>query len=290
MDSYLTIKDFDFKKLRGDVYIYYHTNNIALSPLHDHNYYEFIVMIFGSIKNLINGVETTLVENSITFLRPRDMHYLYKDENDNSNFHFVNVSVSNEVMNDLFVYPLNSYYRSLLDGPHLPVTVSLPQITAKQILTVIKELNTVSRENNDIYKASTRMAIANIYFENLNRNELQLEKRTNMPYWLHEFQQKLIQSDVFVRDNNYIYALSGKTREHLSRAYKKFFHKTLNEAVIDLRINLACNLLQHTDMSVTDISFESGFYNLSTFHHHFKEKIHYSPNAYRNSNISSDDK
>jgi len=216
------------------------------------------------------------------------MHRVYQEENDNSNFQFVNVSVSNEVMNDLFVYPLNSHYRRLLDDPELSVTVSLSAKETQKILTVVKEFNTVSRDNNDAYKAAIRMAIANIYFENLKKNDFQLEKRSNMPYWLHEFQQNLVRPDVFVQDNNYIYALSGKTREHLSRAYKKFFNKTLNDAIIDLRVNLACNLLQHTDMSVTDISFEIGFYNLSTFHHHFKEKMHYSPNEYRNMNISSD--
>lgn len=75
--------------------------------------------------------------------------------------------------------------------------------------------------------------------------------------------------------------LYGKSKEHLARSMKKYTGMTLSRYINDLRINYAANLLLNTNLSVTDICFESGFGNVSCFYKSFNEAYGVSPNKYR---------
>lgn len=63
--------------------------------------------------------------------------------------------------------------------------------------------------------------------------------------------------------------------------YKKVTGQTFMETVIDYRINYAIQQLIHSDKSISDISFESGFVDVSHFYKLFKRKIKLSPLNYR---------
>lgn len=65
------------------------------------------------------------------------------------------------------------------------------------------------------------------------------------------------------------------------RYFKKISRKTFTKFVNEYRIVHASKLLAETSMSVTDISFESGFNNFSHFNKRFKEFTGKSPSDYR---------
>ncbi len=75
--------------------------------------------------------------------------------------------------------------------------------------------------------------------------------------------------------------ISGKTKEHLSREFKKYFGITPTKFINNLKLNYSANLLTSMDESIPFISFESGFENLSHFYHLFKLKYDISPNRFR---------
>ncbi|TDQ19012.1 AraC family transcriptional regulator [Algoriphagus boseongensis] len=66
-----------------------------------------------------------------------------------------------------------------------------------------------------------------------------------------------------------------------SRYFKSRVNKTFSDFVTDVRVSHACKLLHETDMNVSEISFESGFYTLSNFNKLFKERIKKTPLEYR---------
>ena len=67
-------------------------------------------------------------------------------------------------------------------------------------------------------------------------------------------------------------------------AFCRFFRektgKSLSEYVNDLRIGYACRLIIEGKLSVSQISFESGFNNLSNFNRTFKKHTGYTPTNY----------
>lgn len=66
------------------------------------------------------------------------------------------------------------------------------------------------------------------------------------------------------------------------RYFKKISRKTFTRFVNEYRVVHASKLLAETAISITEVSFESGFNNFSHFNKLFKEFTGKSPSAYRN--------
>jgi AraC-like DNA-binding protein/mannose-6-phosphate isomerase-like protein (cupin superfamily) len=64
------------------------------------------------------------------------------------------------------------------------------------------------------------------------------------------------------------------------RFFKEKTGKSLSEYVNDMRISYACRLIIEGKISVSQISFESGFNNLSNFNRTFKKHTGYTPTNY----------
>ena len=64
--------------------------------------------------------------------------------------------------------------------------------------------------------------------------------------------------------------------------FKKLTRKTFMEAVTDYRIDYAAQQLIHTNHSISQIGFDSGFNDISNFHKTFKARMQRSPLNYRN--------
>lgn len=76
-------------------------------------------------------------------------------------------------------------------------------------------------------------------------------------------------------------AIAHMTTNAFCKYYKKMTGQTFMDTVIDTRINYAVQQLLHSDKSISDISFESGFGDISHFYKLFKRKIKQSPLSYR---------
>lgn len=73
-------------------------------------------------------------------------------------------------------------------------------------------------------------------------------------------------------------------RSVISKAYDKSVSEYLNER----RVQAACNLLlESSNMTLDEISFEAGFASLNTFKSVFKEAIGLTPDKYRDQMIQS---
>ncbi len=80
---------------------------------------------------------------------------------------------------------------------------------------------------------------------------------------------------------NDVAALIHMTPNAFCKYFQKVSRRTLIETVLLYRINYAVSQLLHTNLSVADICYESGFGNLSHFNKAFKDKMKLSPLQYR---------
>ncbi|ARV16580.1 AraC family transcriptional regulator [Polaribacter sp. SA4-12] len=71
------------------------------------------------------------------------------------------------------------------------------------------------------------------------------------------------------------------SKEAFCRFFKKTFDKTYSNYVSEYKITIASKMLIETDLSVSEIGYESGFNNLSFFHRQFNKYKQMTPNAYR---------
>ena len=75
--------------------------------------------------------------------------------------------------------------------------------------------------------------------------------------------------------------IANMTTNAFCKYFKKITRKTFMETIIEYRINYAIQQLVQTDKPISDISFESGFGDVSHFYKMFKIKMGVSPLNYR---------
>ena len=73
------------------------------------------------------------------------------------------------------------------------------------------------------------------------------------------------------------------SEKYISRYFKEHFHITLSQYVTYLRLEHAKQMLQETDISVTEVAMQSGYQNISYFIRSFKKTYGVSPLKYRKS-------
>ena len=77
-------------------------------------------------------------------------------------------------------------------------------------------------------------------------------------------------------------ALINMTPQSFCKYFKRLTRKTFIEAVTDYRVDYAAQQLIQTEHSISQVSFDSGFNDLSHFHKIFKTRMELSPLCYRN--------
>lgn len=74
---------------------------------------------------------------------------------------------------------------------------------------------------------------------------------------------------------------ANMSKEAFCRFFKERTGKTYTEFLNELRIHKSCHLLQETDLSISQIAFQTGFQNLSYFNRAFKKYILTTPKSFR---------
>lgn len=73
----------------------------------------------------------------------------------------------------------------------------------------------------------------------------------------------------------------GYTLSYFSRVFRRNFKQPISSYIIQLRINQACMLLKHTELSVSDIAYMIGYSSPFYFSTQFRKMKDYSPTDYR---------
>jgi AraC-like DNA-binding protein len=75
--------------------------------------------------------------------------------------------------------------------------------------------------------------------------------------------------------------LSNLSVSAFSRFFKSRVNKSFSDFLTEVRISHACKLLHETDLNISEISYDCGFFTLSNFNKLFKERIKMTPVQYR---------
>jgi AraC-like DNA-binding protein len=106
------------------------------------------------------------------------------------------------------------------------------------------------------------------------RNEVDSDRiKKVLEHVSENFQNQIMLDDVA--------QLANMSESAFSRYFKKRTRKTFSNFLTEIRIEYACKLLQNDKMSISQIAFDSGFYNLSNFNRQFKSIKKITPLAYR---------
>jgi len=105
-------------------------------------------------------------------------------------------------------------------------------------------------------------------------SEHQSERITSAcQYIFDHFQEDIAQSDVAQH--------IGYSPSAFTRFFRRHTHQTFRQFLSEVRLGQACNRLLHSDQSITEIAYDTGFKNQSSFNRSFRERYGISPREYR---------
>lgn len=73
----------------------------------------------------------------------------------------------------------------------------------------------------------------------------------------------------------------GLTPRHVQRRFKAATGKTLQQALLDIRLDNARRLLRDTPLTISEIAMETGFSDLNRFPGYFRKRYGCTPRVYR---------
>lgn len=246
------------------VFIYNKTESV--SGLHQHDYYEFTIVLTGRYYQEINGKKILLERGDFVFIPIGSHHQSFYDFGATR---ILNVGISKAFF--------DKHYLSLLPSYFIASQVyELKNEFLSYIESVIGSLNFRHTEFNEFIEIVT--------FNVVNRLRHHRENRTqdDIPLWLRDTVNEMHDKQKFGENAlvNMV-MLSGKSQEYLTRATRRYFDKTPMQIIHDIRINFAKKQLEITNYSITDIAFDAGYSSPSLFIKTFKKITSLTPNSYR---------
>ncbi len=243
---------------------------------HSHDYFEIFLTLKGSAEHMVNGTSFSVGRGYLIFVRDKDVHdYLSRSQG----FEFVNLAFTKNTLEALFGYLGNGIDSGLLLKCEYPPSIRLTESETDRLYMKLTELNALNFNDKKRLKLRMRALLVEI-FTNYFCDIRPLDSK--IPLWLENAYEKMKLPKNFIAGKERFFELCGRTREHATRTLAKHYSVSPSNYINELRLCYAANLLRSSNLSVTDICYESGFGNLSWFYSEFEKKFKISPKAYRN--------
>lgn len=242
--------------------------------LHYHDYYEIFMMVTGKAEHTVNGKSYILTDGQLLFIRDFDAH-CYKSIN-GEYFEFINICFSKELLDSLFLYLGDGFPKELLFSAPFPPTVTLSLAKRDDFFFQFTHLS--AQTEPSCATTTAKIFLHDVFTKYFNNFTV---SQHEAPLWLETVCERMKKPKYFTQGVDKMFELSGKSREHLARSMKKYYHTSPSEYVTDLRLEYSVTLLTSSTLSATDICFECGFGNLSWFYKLFIKKYGITPVDYR---------
>lgn len=236
--------------------------------IHAHPEYEIIMVIGGTLKVETEGSMYNLHEMDIVIINSNKYHILEGDEDTE----IIIVQIQDDYVASLFndeKPKFSNYYTKKNNFKLSSLVLNLflsnyknpenHKMIMKYLETIVKELDKLDSNTYTlkIAEMGTREIVLAVIEDFSKDNTLTLESLANK------------------------YQISYS---HLSREFLNVSRLHFTDYIRHVRINFAVHRLLNTNMSQTDVAFESGFSNSQVFSRTFKEIFKQTPSQFRNNN------
>ncbi len=240
---------------------------ISSYPTHWHEFYEMELILSGSGSYIIDGVERNIEKNMLFFMTPVNFHKVVTE-----GAQVITLMFMGEVCDNDMLFKLSTVFDS--------DSVLLSDEDADYLAGVMHELNLASAENDDTYSFYLLNSILGkiCRINNTHKHGYMTRTQKAMLYIQNHFREDIGLSDIA--------SAAAVTPSYMSSLFLKECGVNFKEYLSTVRYDYARKLLEYSDMTVTDICFESGFYDYANFERHFKERFSLSPTGYRKARLS----
>ncbi len=249
-------------------------------PLHWHKEFELTLVTEGQIMLCVDHHQIVLHKGEGCFINTHIIHGYDKISDDAQ---FISILFDSQFItgshqeNIIFI----KYIQPILENKHLPFIHLKEHNWEKDILSLIQKCYDTIQQQNLGYEFDIRNHISQIITLILSHHKEYHES-------LYIYDQVFNQMLRFIKNHyhkkitvNDIANAGHISRRECYRKFKKNLFITPNHYLEIIRIKKAIELLNETDQTITEICYETGFYNASYFTAKFKKIMHCTPTQYR---------
>ena len=285
---YFELKENKPHGTKDDPFSTYHIENAGRSfqiPVHWHDEFEIIYVRSGFLTVSISGESYIGKTGEAFVVSPGNLHLMGSQSGtvDYYTFLFPLKYISfrtDDMLDEKLLEPLNS--------GHLMICPRVKD-TAKELCEQLIEIYMAKKDESESKIATqvrTKIILLQFILEMWKKGFV-IENDTNGRNTVEKEMVSYIQQNftgkISLREFGEQFHLSEK---YISRYFKEHFHITLSQYVTYLRLEHAKQLLQDTDIPVTDVAMQSGYQNVSYFIRSFQKAYAVSPLKYRKNNYS----
>lgn len=238
-------------------------------PAHVHDtFIEFEIVHKGHMYQVINGNKYELKAGSIAILKPTDCHSLeWSPDAEIITVHFLPGIISKELLYSIMQYKDN-------------IVCTFSENDTGNILNSSRQLFEEYEKTQPFYENIIKNLIETICYttlRNLKSISIREKHLTPMQKAVMYLQTTFMNNPSLDEVARYVHL----NPSYFSRVFKEERGITYSKYLISLKLKYAKKLLCETNMTITDICFNSGFGSLSNFSKYFKATFEMSPNEMR---------
>ena len=285
---YFELKENKPHGTKDDPFSTYHIENAGRSfqiPVHWHDEFEIIYVRSGFLPVSISGESYIGKTGEAFVVSPGNLHLMGSQSGtvDYYTFLFPLKYISfrtDDMLDEKLLEPLNSGH--LMICPRVNDTA---KELCEQLIKIYEAKNDES-ESKITTQVRTKIILLQFILEMWKKGfviENDTSGRNTVEKEMVSYIQQNFTGKISLREFGEQFHLSEK---YISRYFKEHFHITLSQYVTYLRLEHAKQLLQDTDIPVTDVAMQSGYQNVSYFIRSFQKAYAVSPLKYRKNNYS----
>lgn len=254
------------------------------APYHFHPEYELTYIVKGKGKRFVGNNMSDFAEGDLVLLGSKLPHCwkLESKEDTSAKGSAVVVQFAYDCMGEVFFEkPEFSSIRTMLERSKSGISFN------ESVQRAVKEkLMSLSKEK-DSFTAFT-LFLQILHELSRTRKYRLADKQHTIADWNDKEQERINAVYAYIVENfkedislHDVAGVAHMSPNAFCKYFKKLTRKTLMETVIDYRIGYAMQLLVNTDKQISEISFESGFGDVSHFYKIFRSRMKISPLQYR---------
>ncbi len=255
------------------------------TPWHYHPEFEIVLMLESSGKKFVGSSITDFAPGDLCMIGSFLPHYYKNDESfylpdSKQNAKSIVLHFVEDFLGEKFMeLPESQSIKTLIERSKRGIQFS--QKTVEKVADKMKKLATLEGMDRLLELVSILKIMSEAKdIEDLTTNPISIRNEIDSARMNRVFEHVMqhYKEEITLDKVADLAHMSGSA---FSRYFKKRTRRTFSQFLSEIRIEHACKFLMEDKMSVSEISFDSGFNNLSNFNRQFKAIKKTTPLAYR---------
>ena len=253
-------------------------------PIHNHEVFELnFVEHAAGVRRIVGDSNEVIGDYDLVLITSPDLEHVWEQNTcDSDDIREITVQFYLDMSDDGFLsrnpfYSLRKMLKEARKGLAFPMSA---------IMRVDQQLDTLSSVKDGFYAVMQFMTI--LYELSRCTGARTLATSSFAKVEVESDSRRVLKVKNYIAKNymdeirlNTLADIAGMSPSAFSRFFKLHTGRNLSEYIIEMRLGYASRMLVDTAKSIAEISFQSGFNNLSNFNRIFKKKKGCSPSEFR---------